>query len=37
VQVLTPETTSYTWSDTVTVADARAPTFLMVYRRKSPA
>ena len=37
VQVLTPETTTYEWSDTVKVTDARAPTFVMVYRRKPPA
>ena len=37
VQILTPETTTSEWSDTVKVTDARAPTFVPVYRRKPPA
>jgi hypothetical protein len=37
VQILTPDSTSYAWSDSVRVTDARAPTFVMVYRRKPPA
>jgi len=37
VQILTPETTTYAWSDTVKVTNARAPTFVMVYRRKPSA
>ena len=37
VEVLTPDSTAYTWSDTVSVEAARTPNLVMVYRRKPGA
>ena len=34
VEVLDPDSTTYTWSDTVSVEDARTPNLVRVYRRK---
>jgi hypothetical protein len=37
VELLSREKTAYTWSDTVSVRDARSQDLIMVYRRKPPA
>jgi hypothetical protein len=37
VEFLTPDSTAYTWSDTVSLRAARTRDLLMVFRRKSPA
>jgi hypothetical protein len=37
VEVLGPDSTAYTWGDTVSVQDARTTNLITVYRRKLPA
>ena len=37
VELLSPDSTAYTWGDSVSVADTRTPNFVMVYRRKPGA
>lgn len=37
VEILTFDSTAYTWSDTVSIRAARTTNLLMVYRRKPPA
>ena len=37
VELLTPDSTAYTWSDTVSIRAARTTNLLVVYRRKPPA